>query len=132
STFIGNSINSINPVDAAAFRRPGAEVKEGLIPVNMIYISQSLTDRLSAEAFYQLEWDQTIADNCGTFFATSDVVADGCAGNYHFGNDQSVPGLTGAVADALGITVDDEGILLPRGGDRDARDSGQFGLALRW
>jgi hypothetical protein len=131
STFIGNSINSINPVDAAAFRRPGAEVKEGLIPVNMIYISQSLTDRLSAEAFYQLEWDQTVADNCGTFFATSDVVADGCNGNYHFGNDQSVPALIGA-AGALGITIDEEGIVLPRGGDRDARDSGQFGLALRW
>src|SRR5690606_30557901 len=31
STFIGNSINSINPIDAAAFRRPGAEIKEGLI-----------------------------------------------------------------------------------------------------
>ncbi|MFT8046915.1 DUF1302 domain-containing protein, partial [Salmonella enterica subsp. enterica serovar Enteritidis] len=27
STFIGNSINSINPLDAAAFRRPGAEIK---------------------------------------------------------------------------------------------------------
>ena len=25
STFIGNSINAINPIDAAAFRRPGAE-----------------------------------------------------------------------------------------------------------
>src|SRR5690606_8634895 len=38
STFIGNSINSINPVDADAFRRRGAEIKEGLIPVNMIYL----------------------------------------------------------------------------------------------
>ncbi|MGH8785823.1 MAG: DUF1302 domain-containing protein, partial [Cupriavidus necator] len=37
STFIGNSINSINPVDVAALRRPGAEIKEGLIPVNMFY-----------------------------------------------------------------------------------------------
>ncbi len=45
STFIGNSINAINPVDAAAFRRPGAEIKEGLIPVNMFYVSQSLTDQ---------------------------------------------------------------------------------------
>src|SRR5690606_11506541 len=64
STFIGNSINSINPVDASAFRRPGAEIKEGLIPVNMVYLSQSLTDRLSMETFYQLSWKQTIVDNC--------------------------------------------------------------------
>ena len=48
STFIGNSINSINPIDVSAFRRPGAEIKEGLIPVNMFYVSQSLTDNLSA------------------------------------------------------------------------------------
>lgn len=27
STFIGNSINSINPLDVSAFRRPGAEIK---------------------------------------------------------------------------------------------------------
>jgi hypothetical protein len=136
STFIGNSINSINPIDAAAFRRPGAEVKEGLIPVNMIYLSQSLTDRLSAEAFYQLEWDQTVADNCGTFFATADVVADGCANNYHFLNSQQVPGLLAAQQAGLpslaNIQIDNEGVVLPRGQDRDARDSGQFGLALRW
>ncbi len=42
STFIQNSINSINPMDVAAFRRPGAEIKEGLIPVNMLYLSQGL------------------------------------------------------------------------------------------
>ncbi|MDT3420244.1 hypothetical protein QF008_001989 [Pseudomonas protegens] len=115
STFIGNGINVINPTDVAAFRRPGAEIKEGLIPVNMLFLSQGLSENLSAEFFYQLEWDQTVVDNCGTFFG-SDVMADGCNtrmgfsppwdpnGQYHF----------------------------TRGGDRDARDSGQFGMALRW
>ena len=81
STFIQNSINSINPVDASAFRRPGAEIKEGLIPVNMFYVAQSLTENLSMEAFYQLEWDQTVVDNCGTFFAQPDIIADGCTDN---------------------------------------------------
>uniref|UniRef100_UPI00352B8078 DUF1302 family protein n=1 Tax=Salmonella sp. M265 TaxID=3240301 RepID=UPI00352B8078 len=75
------SINSINPMDVAAFRRPGAEIKEGLIPVNMFYLSQNLTDNLSAEGFYQIEWDQTVVDNCGTFFSQPDVVADGCDQN---------------------------------------------------
>jgi len=128
STFIGNSINSINPLDAAAFRRPGAEIKEGLIPVNMIYVSQSLTDRLSMEAFYQLEWDQTISDNCGTFFAV-DVAQDGCDTNYNILGPFD-PGTRAALA-AAGLTVN-EGLMVPRGGDRDARDSGQFGVALRW
>ena len=55
STFIQNSINSINPMDVAAFRRPGAEIKEGLIPVNMLYLSQGISDALTVEGFYQLE-----------------------------------------------------------------------------
>lgn len=131
STFIGNSINSINPLDAAAFRRPGAEIKEGLIPVNMFYVSQSLTDRLSMEAFYQIEWDQTIADNCGTFFAV-DVVQDGCDTNYHVGNPAIAPLQPVAAAFGQGFEVTPEGVILPRAGDRDARDSGQYGLALRW
>ena len=131
STFIGNSINSINPIDAAAFRRPGAEIKEGLIPVNMIYVSQSLTDQLSLEAFYQLEWDQTVADNCGTFFG-NDVVQDGCNYNYHVGSPAIAPLQPIAAANGAGFLVDSEGVILQRAGDRDARDSGQWGLALRW
>lgn len=128
STFIINGINAINPVDVAAFRRPGAEVKEGLIPVNMLYVAQSLTDRLSAEAFYQLEWDQTVVDNCGTFFAV-DVLQDGCASNYHV---RSYPaGLAGALG-AVGAAGSSEGVMLRRAGDNDARDSGQWGVALRW
>jgi hypothetical protein len=131
STFIGNSINSINPLDAAAFRRPGAEIKEGLIPVNMLYVSQSVSDRLSMEAFYQLEWDQTIVDNCGTFFG-SDVAQDGCDNNYHVGNPTIAPLQPLAAGFGQGFDVTSEGIVLPRGGDRDARDSGQYGFAFRW
>ena len=119
STFIFNSINTINPVDAAAFRRPGAEIKEGLVPVNMFYVSQSLTENLSAEAFYQIEWDQTIADNCGTFFSV-DVVQDGCVDRYAVQGSDLDP--TGAAGYRY----------LGRLGDKDARDSGQWGLALRW
>lgn len=126
STFIQNSINSINPVDAAAFRRPGAEIKEGLIPVNMLYLSQSLTDTVSMEAFYQLEWDQTVIDNCGTFFAGGDTAADGCDDRLVVAGADVAPGVsnnTGAPGNP---------VFIPRAGDRDARDSGQFGVAMRW
>ncbi|BAN50475.1 hypothetical protein PCA10_47430 [Metapseudomonas resinovorans NBRC 106553] len=132
STFIGNSINSINPVDVAAFRRPGSEIKEGLIPVNMFYVSQSLTDNLSAEAFYQIEWDQTVLDNCGTFFATSDVAADGCDTGYTVGSPAIAPLEPIAAAFGQGFDVTSEGVIVHRASDRDARDSGQWGAALRW
>ncbi|MDG1580165.1 DUF1302 domain-containing protein [Pseudomonas sp. GOM6] len=132
STFIQNSINSINPVDAAAFRRPGAEIKEGLIPVNMFYVSQSLTDNLSAEAFYQIEWDQTVADNCGTFFAQPDVVADGCSDNLAVLSPALGAFSGAAAARGYGYQTTPEGVIVPRGADRDARDSGQWGTAFRY
>ncbi|MFJ2693255.1 DUF1302 domain-containing protein [Pseudomonas sp. NPDC087336] len=148
STFIGGGINSINPIDVSAFRRPGAEIKEGLIPVNMFYVSQSLTENLSTEAFYQIEWDQTVADNCGTFFSQPDVIADGCDNNLAVLRTQN--GLNNALAaaglpaglrnaaintlGARGVTWGnpDEGVIVRRGPDRDARDSGQFGVSFKY
>lgn len=133
STFIQNGINSVNPIDVSAFRRPGAEVKEGLIPVNMFYVSQSLTDNLSAEAFYQLEWDQTVVDNCGTFFSQPDVIADGCDNNLRLlSKRSSIPPQALPVLDRFGVDINQEGVLVRRGPDRDARDSGQFGVAFRY
>lgn len=108
STFIGNGINSINPVQDSALHRPGTELKDGLLPVSMLFASQALTDRLSVEAFYQLQWENSVADNCGTFFG-SDLIAKGCNAGYSM-----------------------NGQVVPRGRDRDARDGGQWGTALRW
>lgn len=143
STFIGGGINSINPIDVSSFRRPGAEIKEGLIPVNMFYLSQSLTDNLTAEGFYQIGWKSTVSDNCGTFFSQSDVITGGCNDNLGVLGTQSstlarLPaGQRTAAAAALaaqGVTYGspDEGAVVRRAADRDARDSGQFGLALRY
>ncbi|MNZ53655.1 hypothetical protein D3C78_715390 [compost metagenome] len=122
STFIQNGINVINPIDVAALRRPGAEVKEGLIPVNMFYLSQGLSENLTAEAFYQLQWEKTIVDNCGTFFG-ADGVAQGC-------NDRLVAaGPDFAPNDPrAGI----QNAYLHRVEDDEAPDSGQYGVALRW
>ncbi|WP_434650028.1 DUF1302 domain-containing protein [Pseudomonas sp. D1-2] len=133
STFIQGGINAINPVDVSAFRRPGAEVKEGLIPVNMFYVSQSLTDNLSAEAFYQIEWDQTVVDNCGTFFSQPDVIADGCSDNLRVLNKRStIPGAFLPLLSANGVDINEEGVLVRRGPDRDARDTGQWGASLKY
>ncbi|WP_434570278.1 DUF1302 domain-containing protein [Pseudomonas sp. Z3-6] len=131
STFIGNSVNSINPIDVSAFRRPGAEIKEGLIPVNMVFGSQSLTEQLSVEGFYQLQWQETVVDNCGTFFG-SDVLAEGCNNNYTAGSPAIAPLAPVAAAFGQGITVTPEGVVVPRGSKRDPKNKGQFGIALRW
>jgi hypothetical protein len=78
STFIFNGINVVNPIDIGAIRAPGAELKDALMPVNMVYGSLGLTDNLTMEAFVQLEFEHTRIDDCGTFFSSVDYVADGC------------------------------------------------------
>jgi len=108
STFILGGINQINPIDVSSFRRPGAEIKEGLIPVNMAFASLGLTENLSAEAFYQLGFQETVISSCGTFFATNDYAPEGC----------------GPVETAAGN--------INRVSDREPDSDGQFGIAFRY
>jgi len=131
STFIPGGLNVVNPTNLSALRRPGSEVKDGLLPVNLFYVTQNINENLSADVFYQLDWEQTQVDNCGTFFSGSDYVADGCSdfdvGANLTGNPAAMRGLT-----PLGAKLTEEGIRLNRGADQDARNSGQWGVSLHW
>ena len=80
STFIQGGINAFNPIDVTAFRRPGAELEEGLLPFGSVFASLGLTDNLSVEGFYQYKWEPTVIDGCGTYFSTNDFTAQGCDG----------------------------------------------------
>ena len=133
STFIQNGINVINPVDVSAFRRPGAEIKEGLLPVAMATISIGLTDALSFDAFYQIEWEKTVIDGCGTYFSSADVAATGC----------NVVTLTNLISDRFNMVgipnpavpgdfLSPPGLFITRRPDIDPADSGQFGVSFRY
>ncbi|MCY1294988.1 hypothetical protein D9M69_604840 [compost metagenome] len=62
-----------------------------------------------------------------TFFGT-DPVADGCADRLVLAGLDLPPG----VSDNQGLPDADSNAYIPRSGDRDAKDSGQYGVALRW
>ena len=119
STFIQNGINVINPIDVSAFRRPGAEIKEGLLPVAMATMSIGLTNALSFDAFYQIEWEKTVIDGCGTYFSSADVAATGC----------NVVTLTNLVSDFNNMAG---GLYITRRPDIEPEDSGQFGVSFRY
>jgi hypothetical protein len=80
STFFigGNSVFS--PIDVPAIRRPGAEIKEALLPVEAIYASVSLPFDLSLEA-YVGGWDHFKLDVGGTAEAGSDAANVGSNAN---------------------------------------------------
>jgi hypothetical protein len=119
STFIQNGVNSVNPIDVSAFRRPGAEIKEGLLPVSMLTISAGVTDALSIEAFYQLEWEKTVIDGCGTYFSTNDVGATGC----------NVVTVSNAISDQFNMLG---GAFVTRLSDIEPDDGGQYGIGIRY
>ncbi|KEA63006.1 hypothetical protein ADIMK_2530 [Marinobacterium lacunae] len=130
SAFIPGGMNSFNPVDVSAIRRPGAQVKDALLPTNQAFASLGLTDSLSVEGFYQFEWTPTALDGCGTFFSTSDFAAKGCNGvriPLALTDQQYFD--TTLTALALGF---DPVVYRHSDGNRVADDNGQFGLALRY
>ena len=142
STFIQGGLNSINPVDVNAFRRPGAEIKEGLLPINVAFASVAFNDSLSLEGFYQFEWEPTAIDGCGTYFSTTDFAAQGCDGiRINPSPDPLVSGplsVLGGLSDQtfFGSPAAFGGVDLAvrrdENGRRGADDSDQFGVALRY
>ncbi|WP_417225178.1 DUF1302 domain-containing protein [Amphritea sp.] len=130
STFIQGGLNAINPIDVSAIRRAGVEVKEALLPTNMAFASLGLTDNLSVEAFYQLQWEATAIDGCGTYFSNNDFGAEGCDGIRI--NSALIPptqqddsAYFGTAGGLFVINRNDDG-------RREADDGGQFGLAFRY
>ena len=79
ATFIPGGNSAFNPIDVPAIRRPGAEIKEALLPVEAIYGSVALTDALTVEAYYG-GWERYKLDVGGTFFAGSDSAEPGHTG----------------------------------------------------
>jgi hypothetical protein len=130
STFIQGGVNAINPFDVSAFRRPGAEIKEGLLPVNMIYANLGATDNLNIEAFYQLKWEKTVIDGCGTYFSMLDFAGDGCDRVAWFAAAPDWMNYANVIPGGVGIPP----VRIPvnRSADREASDDGQFGIAFRY
>lgn len=119
STFIQGGINAVNPVDVTKLRVPGAEIREGLIPTNMLWGSFELASNVNMEWFYLLHFDYVKIDPRGAYFSTTDIASEG--GRY-------VTTGFGKRDDAICPSP----FCIPRADDRRAKNSGQFGMALRY
>jgi len=159
STFIQNGINVINPFDLSALRVAGAELKEAYLPVDSLWASFSLTDKLSLEALYLFEFEEVEIDASGTYFSANDFASPG--GNYVMLNFGTVPqpvnnpalyyqtcfsGTAGyansdlfadyssryGAATAMQLIGAGCSAAFPRSPNKNAKDSGQYGAALRY
>ena len=102
--------NAQAPVDYVKLLSvPGSQFKEIILPVNQVSAQYKVVDGVTVGGYYQFEWRKSRIPAVGSYFSTADVFDDG-GENFLF---------------APGIGV-------PRIEDRKAKDSGQFGLQLRW
>jgi hypothetical protein len=146
STFIQGGINVINPVDVSKLRVAGAELKEAFEGVNMIWGSIDLSPSVALEGLYMFEHREIRPDPAGTYFSTNDIGTPGASyAMLGFVYPQPVinPDLYGTVCQQGNYGASDSllppelvavgcGLSLQRGETVKAKDSGQFGLALRW
>jgi hypothetical protein len=139
SAFI-QGVNQINPIDVPALRRPGTEVKEVLLPVNMVSANVGLGKGASMEAFYQFEWRNSVVDGCGTYFLPVDAsvgpnTQNACNGAFlqslSPAQAAQLSGLlhrTIPAGDAGGAAA---GAYLPAIETREPGNGGQYGFAFR-
>lgn len=113
SLAIPGGINQFLPVDLSALRTPGAEIKEALLPQEMLYASLGLPANFSFEGWMGFHWRHTELDPVGTFFSGQDILGSG--GGY------------------LNLTHDGPGTLADQLHEKESeepRDFGQYGLKL--
>jgi Protein of unknown function (DUF1302) len=145
STFIPNGINTINPVDLSKLRVPGSELKEAFIPTTGIWASQELTNSTTIEGFYLTNHDKVRLDPRGSYFSNNDFASDdadrvilsfGRRRDQHTPPSNPVPPpipvLGPTAAAILGPFDPAASVWAPRSADRDPKDDGQYGVALRY
>ena len=116
STFIPNGNNVVNSADLSKLRTPGAELKEALLPVNMVKASIGIAKNVTVEPFWLLEFRRNELEPAGTYFSTNDFATRGGSQVW------------------LGFgTLADNGVLggISRDKDREGGNFNQYGVATR-
>jgi hypothetical protein len=121
----------------SSLRSPGSELREALVPVGIVSASLGLTNNLSAEVFYQYDWEQTVIDPAGSYFSTNDFAGDGSV--FLVGGGQGQIGdyfgmalipTTGITAPAFAGRTGPE-VTATRASNLEAEEGGQYGVAIR-
>ncbi|MES2016846.1 MAG: DUF1302 family protein [Pseudomonadota bacterium] len=113
-------LGAINAADQPAMRRAGAAPQELRRPAPMLFARAQISSAFSAEGFYTNTFRPSALDMCGTFWAVSDYLAEGCNRAYTGGP---------AASDRVRLA---NGYFLKRAPSPTANDGAQFGAALNW
>ena len=132
-----HGVLELNPLNASRFRKPGADLREVIEPIPMIFGSLDLTDNLALDAFYQLDWRRTEPDPAGAFFSSNDFAAIGgqfivAAGGGTIGEPETYGEPTAGQPGGPPADEPADAVVVPRAGDRNPDDDGQWGAKLSY
>lgn len=74
----GGGLEALNARDLPAVRRAAAAAQETRVPAPMLFGRLELTPALALEVFFAGRFKPAALDECGTFWAISDYLANGC------------------------------------------------------
>ncbi len=119
-------LNLHNAIDVPAARRAGSEIKEALLPTLALQGSTTLPHGVSVEGFYQLMWEPSAVDYCGTFWNTSHSTIGPKPGRCNVLEAQGL----GAGANLTTMQGPIASIYQTRG--KEPNKAGAWGLAMRF
>ncbi len=142
STFIQNGLSQINPIDVAAVRKPGSELKEFFTPILAARASLGLPNNFSIDGFYQFKSDNIVPDPSGTFFSSADFVGRGSqplrggvhdrTGDARFNPFMIASGLDVDTVWESAQAVNYPAVTIERANDKNGENGGEFGFALHY
>ena len=120
-------INQANALDLQKLMVPGTQLKEAVIPAPMVSIASGLGKGVNVEAFYQFGWNRNRVPPVGTYWSVGDIYDKGRGPLFFNPNNFNV----GGVDSASPAFVDGvNSFTVPVLSDRDAKNQGQFGVAM--
>lgn len=129
-----NSLNQANPVNANNLFRVGFAVEEVFTPVGMVFGSFEPFTNTTLEGFYQYEWTPVEIPTPGTFFSFADIGTNYVNNwvNLSFGSAADDPDGVGHPLWNPLTLITPTTAKTSRLPDLEARDSGQFGIAVKY
>ena len=154
-----NSLNQVNPVNANNLLRAGFDLSELFVPTGMAFFSVEPFESATIEAFYGYEWKPLEIPAPGSFFSFADLGSNNAVGyaSISFGGPAEDPDVCGTGAGTNGAAAADSpydysnpqsgcgsptnnplsgltgtALTIRRMPDREASDSGQFGVSFKY
>lgn len=138
---ISGTLNFVTPVNFNNFFRPTMDLDEAIDPVAMIHLQTPLSDTLTVEGFYQLEWRPYTLPSRGSL-GSFIVDLGGEPENRGALSDDSFPlpfgktpedplQLQRELTPVVGL-ISESAASIPRLDNREPRRSGQFGIKFSW